>query len=69
MSGTSAPVDFERIPIQSDGLFVHTEIIAKANFMTLWMDEVPIGAQGGVPPAALEIPFNLRERCFLIQFT
>src|SRR5262245_9681408 len=53
---------FERMPIQSDGPFVHTEIIAKANFMTLWMDELPIGAQGGVPAEALVVPFNMAER-------
>jgi glycosyltransferase involved in cell wall biosynthesis len=53
---------FDRIVIQSDGVFVHTELIAKANFMTLWMDEAPIGAQGGVPPEALVIPFAMRDR-------
>jgi glycosyltransferase involved in cell wall biosynthesis len=53
---------FERMVIQSDGPFVHTEIVAKANFMTLWMDEVPIGAQGGVPPEALVVPFKMSER-------
>lgn len=52
----------ERMPLQSDGPFIHTEIIAKANFMTLWMDEVPIGAQSGVPPAALVIPFSMKPR-------
>jgi glycosyltransferase involved in cell wall biosynthesis len=53
---------FERIPIQSDGPFVHTEIIAKATFMTLWMDEVPIGAQTGVPIENLVIPLSWSER-------
>ncbi len=34
---------FARIPIQSDGDFVHTEILAKANFLGCYMnDEVPI---------------------------
>jgi glycosyltransferase involved in cell wall biosynthesis len=34
---------FSRIPIQSDGDFVHTEILAKANFLGCYMnDEVPI---------------------------
>lgn len=49
-------------PIQSNGPFVHTEIVAKANFRTCWMDEVPIGAQQGVPLEALAIKFSLRER-------
>jgi glycosyltransferase involved in cell wall biosynthesis len=53
---------FDRIPIQSDGIFVHTEIVAKATFMTCWMDEVPIGVQGGVPVESLSVPFSLRER-------
>jgi glycosyltransferase involved in cell wall biosynthesis len=50
------------IPIQSDGPFVHTEIVAKLNFRGCWMDELPIGAQGGVPREALAIPFHLRDR-------
>jgi glycosyltransferase involved in cell wall biosynthesis len=34
---------FGRIPIQSEGDFVHTEILAKANFLGCYMnDEVPI---------------------------
>jgi glycosyltransferase involved in cell wall biosynthesis len=34
---------FARIPLQSDGDFVHTEILAKANFLGCYMnDEVPI---------------------------
>lgn len=49
-------------PIQSDGPFVHTEIIAKANFRTCWLDEIPIGAQPGVPKEALAIPFHMRDR-------
>lgn len=53
---------FDRIPIQSDGVFIHTEIVAKATFMTLWMDEVEISAQGGVPVDSLTVPFSLRER-------
>ncbi len=53
---------FDRLPIQSEGVFVHTEIIAKATFRTLWLDETPIGAQGGVPPEALQVPFRWRDR-------
>jgi glycosyltransferase involved in cell wall biosynthesis len=38
---------FERIPIQSNGSFVHAEILAKANFLGCLMAEVPIGRLGG----------------------
>jgi hypothetical protein len=38
---------FERLPIQSDSSFVHTELLAKANFLTLPADEAAIP----VPPA------------------
>jgi hypothetical protein len=33
---------FDRIPIQSDGQFVHAEILAKANFAGCLMEEVAI---------------------------
>jgi glycosyltransferase involved in cell wall biosynthesis len=33
---------FERIPIQSDGSFVHAEILAKANFLGCMMAEVEV---------------------------
>ena len=32
----------KRFPIQSDGDFVHTELVAKATFLTSVMDEVPL---------------------------
>jgi glycosyltransferase involved in cell wall biosynthesis len=32
----------QRFPIQSDGDFVHTELVAKATFLTSIMDEVPL---------------------------
>jgi glycosyltransferase involved in cell wall biosynthesis len=38
---------FDRIPIQSDGDFVHAEILVKANFLGCLMDEVPIAARPG----------------------
>lgn len=38
---------FDRIPIQSDGEFVHAEILAKANFLGCLMDEMPIGKRPG----------------------
>jgi glycosyltransferase involved in cell wall biosynthesis len=42
-----------RFPIQSDGDFVHTELVAKATFLTSIMDEVPLTPQpGAVPPKA-----------------
>jgi glycosyltransferase involved in cell wall biosynthesis len=41
---------FARIPLQSDGPFVHVEILAKANFLGLVMgEEVPL-APGHYPP-------------------
>lgn len=32
----------KRFPIQSDGDFVHTELVAKATFLTSIMDEIPL---------------------------
>jgi glycosyltransferase involved in cell wall biosynthesis len=43
---------FARIPLQSDGLFVHVEILAKANYLGLVMgEEVPLDP-GHYPPLA-----------------
>lgn len=39
---------FERIPIQSDSRFAHTEVLAKANFLGCIMTETPISYR---PPA------------------
>jgi glycosyltransferase involved in cell wall biosynthesis len=40
-----------RFPIQSDGDFVHTELVAKATFLTSIMDEVPLTPKPDpVPP-------------------
>jgi glycosyltransferase involved in cell wall biosynthesis len=39
-----------RFPIQADSEFVHTELVAKATFLTSVMDEVPL------TPAAAELP-------------
>ena len=47
---------FDRIPIQSDGDFVHAEILAKANFLGCLMDELPIALRPGPFPAHLESP-------------
>lgn len=35
----------KRFPIQSDSAFVHTELVAKATFLTSIMDEVPLTPQ------------------------
>lgn len=40
----------KRFPIQSDSDFVHTELVAKATFLTSIMDEVPLTPQPHVPP-------------------
>jgi len=41
-----------RFPIQSDSDFVHTELVAKATFLTSIMDEVPLTPAEAVPPPA-----------------
>jgi len=40
-----------RFPIQSDGDFVHTELVAKATFLTSIMDEVPLTPKESPLPA------------------
>jgi glycosyltransferase involved in cell wall biosynthesis len=59
---------FDRLPIQSDGEFVHAEILAKANFLGCWMSEVPIGRLGGAfrgvaepPPAGVSYAAEARR--------
>jgi hypothetical protein len=49
---------FARIPIQSDGPFVHAEILAKANFLGHMLTEVPIS----YPAPIAEATKPLRER-------
>jgi len=39
-----------RFPIQSDSDFVHTELVAKATFLTSIMDEVPLTPSDVAPP-------------------
>lgn len=39
----------KRFPIQSDGDFVHAELVAKATFLTSIMDEVPLTPQSPEP--------------------
>jgi hypothetical protein len=65
-----------RIPIQSNGRFADTEILAKANFMNMLVDEVPVSDR---PPGSrvgrgMREPFGqtLREACRVFwrpQFT
>jgi glycosyltransferase involved in cell wall biosynthesis len=43
---------FRRIPIQSDGPFVHVEVLAKANFLTAVMTDVPVSYQPLAEPAS-----------------
>lgn len=40
-----------RFPIQSDSDFVHTELVAKATFLTSIMDEVPLTPVDAPPPS------------------
>jgi glycosyltransferase involved in cell wall biosynthesis len=58
---------FDRLPIQSDGQFVHAEIVAKANFLSCLIAEVPIGRLGGnfkgvVEPEAPGVSFATEAR-------
>jgi glycosyltransferase involved in cell wall biosynthesis len=41
---------FRRIPIQSDGAFAHVEVLAKANFVTAMMTDVPVSYRPPTPP-------------------
>jgi len=40
---------FDRMVLQSDGEFIHAEILAKANFLGCLMDEVPLGDRPDPP--------------------
>jgi glycosyltransferase involved in cell wall biosynthesis len=42
---------FERFPVQSNGDFVHTEIVAKSTFLTTLMTEVPLTPKPDPIPA------------------
>jgi hypothetical protein len=48
----------KRFPIQSDGDFVHAELVAKATFLTSIMDEIPLTP---APPAERGVPSVWRE--------
>jgi glycosyltransferase involved in cell wall biosynthesis len=51
---------FARIPIQSNGDFVHAEIVAKANFLGCLLTEVPIAYRPN--PAAVPSHLSRRQR-------
>lgn len=46
---------FARMPLQSDGSFVHVEILAKANYLGLMMGEEVVLEPGHYPPLTQEI--------------
>ena len=50
---------FTRIPIQSNGDFVHGEILSKANFLSVPIAEIPIAERPGPFPAHAEPPTNI----------
>jgi glycosyltransferase involved in cell wall biosynthesis len=53
---------FARIPIQSNGRFVHAEIIAKANFLGCLMTEIALPERTRTRPAPLLTQGTIRER-------
>ena len=52
----------KRFPIQSDGDFVHTELVAKATFLTSIMDEVPLTPKPDPIPPLGETTADRRAR-------
>jgi glycosyltransferase involved in cell wall biosynthesis len=50
-----------RFPIQSDGDFVHTELVAKATFLTSIMDEVPLTPRPDPIPALGDVRADRRR--------
>lgn len=53
-----------RFPIQSDGDAVHTELVAKATFLTSIMDEVPLTPQPDVIPPRARVGVGKLIRLF-----
>jgi hypothetical protein len=51
----------KRFPIQSDGDFVHTELVAKATFLTSIMDEIPLTPKPDPLPALGPIGADKRK--------
>src|SRR5581483_5751227 len=59
----------KRFPIQSDGDFVHTELVAKATFLTSIMDEVPLTPKPDpVPPITIDAADIRRVSASRVQF-
>ncbi len=54
-----------RFPIQSDGDFVHTELVSKATFLTSIMDEVPLTPAPEAPVPRADI--SVREMMHVFQ--
>ncbi|HEX4607958.1 MAG TPA: glycosyltransferase family 2 protein [Urbifossiella sp.] len=54
----------KRFPIQADGDFVHTELVAKATFLTSIMDEVPLTPQPDVPVPRADVSWGELVRIF-----
>jgi len=61
---------FDRLPIQSNGEFVHAEILAKANFFGCLMDELPLNGRS-VPytPQAYGITGSRRGEMMKVFFS
>ncbi|MCS6865765.1 MAG: glycosyltransferase family 2 protein [Gemmataceae bacterium] len=58
-----------RFPIQSDGDFVHTELVAKATFLTSIMDEMPLSWKADPLPPLFLVPQDRRRVFSQPQFT
>ena len=59
----------KRFPIQSDSAFVHTELVAKATFLTSIMDEVPLTPQPHpLPPRSIAEDWRLVFRNPIFAF-
>jgi hypothetical protein len=58
----------KRFPIQSDGDFVHTELVAKATFLTSIMDEVPLTSKPAPLPALGPVSSDRRRLFRAPQF-
>jgi glycosyltransferase involved in cell wall biosynthesis len=59
----------KRFPIQSDGDFVHTELVAKATFLTSIMDEVPLTPKPDpIPPVTIDAADKRRLSASGVQF-
>ena len=59
----------KRFPIQSDGDFVHTELVAKATFLTSIMDEVPLTSKPDAVPQPGDLSVDKKRVFRDPQFT